>query len=90
MGKLQEYDKKVIFIITAEQKEKLEKLVPWGTLSTLYRLLTDDLIDLLEKDRDLVIGCIMNRKLKAEQFLKLKDGKPYSNIEVKNNDNKRD
>lgn len=59
--------------ISNEQKILLEKLIPWGDLSPLFRVIIDDLIDLLkdEKHRRVLLGMIASGSIKNRDWSKL-------------------
>jgi hypothetical protein len=51
--------------ITAEQAEQLQKLIPRGLRGQIFRVLSSDLIRLLEDTtkRELVLAAILNRMI---------------------------
>lgn len=56
--------------ITPEQDLELKKYLPHNTKGLLYRVLTDDLIEMLHIDAPKVIGLIMTRTVRAQAILK--------------------
>ena len=54
--------------ITPEQYSKLQKLVPWGVKGQLFQTIIEDLIDLLETKCEKVLGAILAKKLKLENY----------------------
>lgn len=74
MGKL--YIPKIAFEITPEQKEKIDKYLPFGLRTRVFGVLTQDLIDLIEKHGARVISLIIERSIGVEVMskLELKDG----------------
>ncbi len=54
--------------ITPEQYSKLQKLVPWGVKGQLFQTIIEDLIQLLEKRGEKVLGAILAKKLKLENY----------------------
>ena len=54
--------------ITDKQYRKLQQLIPWGVKGQLFSALIDDLIKALEVDGEKVLGGILSRKLKLEDY----------------------
>lgn len=53
------------FEITASQEESLKRFIPWGSLTTLYQAITDDLVEIFEKHGSAkIIAEIISRKIK--------------------------
>jgi predicted CopG family antitoxin len=59
--------------ITKDQYLKLQNLVPWGVKGALFSELVDGVIELLEKEGEVVIAAILSKQLKAKDILEAKD-----------------
>ena len=83
--KEQEYRPRFSFEITEEQKERADRLITtYGLRRTLFGIILDDLLDMIEESGLMVVGVILNRAAKARQIIpamveaeeETKDGKP--------------
>jgi len=54
--------------LTMKQHRELNRLVPWGVKSQLFRVIIEDLLDMLRKDSDAVLGALLTRSLKLNDF----------------------
>lgn len=57
--------------ITDEQSEALNRLLPHGTRKPIFGVLVDDLIEMMEKHGTIILGALLHRALKLEDFIKL-------------------
>ena len=59
------------------QKVLLEEYIPWGIRRRVLSFIVDDLIRILhdEKDRQLILGALLTRNVKLEDFLQLDENK---------------
>ena len=57
--------------VTEEQQRKLRECVPWGLQRTLFSTIIDDIIEMVEKHGPMVLAAIIDRKIKADQYLKI-------------------
>lgn len=63
-----EWRPRLSITITNEQYRKLQSLIPWGVKGQLFSAIIDDLITALERDGEKVLGAILARKLKLEDY----------------------
>jgi hypothetical protein len=63
--------RRLAITITAEEQERLHKHIPWGTQSRIIRILILQIIDLVEKHGDIVLGALLSGKLTALDLLKI-------------------
>lgn len=68
----QDYIPRLSVEITVEQKEALDRLVPWGTRRRVFSVIVDDLISILEKS-PYVLGAIIARDIKLKSYLKTEE-----------------
>jgi len=63
--------------ISEEQNQALWRLIPWGVKNELFRVIVDDLIDLLEDHGEQVLVAILAKKLRLKDYSQIggKDGK---------------
>ncbi len=63
--------------IRQDQRDNLDKLIPWGQRREIISSILDDLIKILkpldERDRRIFIACIVARKVGIEDFMELSD-----------------
>ena len=59
--------------ITEEQNLALQRLIPWGVKNSLFGMIVDDLISMLEKHGEIVLAAIFSRKLKLKDFPSMKE-----------------
>ena len=64
----EEWRPRLSITITSEQYRKLQRLIPWGIKGQLFSAIIDDLINALEVDGEKVLGAILSKKLKLEDY----------------------
>lgn len=50
--------------------KRVQDLVPWGLRGQLFTVLLEDVLNLIEKEGDIVTALIINRKLQTKSLLK--------------------
>jgi len=73
MSKSDEYRPKLSVLLTDEQRQKLNKLLPWGSGTLLFSAIVDELIEILEEYGHAAIGLIVSKKVRILDFIKLKE-----------------
>ena len=59
-----DYTPKLGVAISQEQKDRLERLLPWGTKRAMFTTVIDDLIEMLEADTEgIVRGGLTTKRL---------------------------
>ena len=64
---------RISFEIPEELRERLQRLIPWGLQSHIFRVMTVGLLDILEgnpKQRDVVIAAFMSKDISVFDLLK--------------------
>jgi len=61
--------------ITEVQLEKLQRYLPWGIRGKVFQVIIDDLLLMIEKGGGMVIGAILEKKLKLNDIVKLEKEK---------------
>ena len=64
---------RISFEIPDELRERLQRLIPWGLQSHIFRVMTVGLLDILEgnpKQRDVVIAAFMSKDISVFDLLK--------------------
>ncbi len=75
-SKSDEWKPRLSVNLTEEQHNKLQKLMPWGTMGRVYSVITDDLIKALERHGEFVIAAITSRRISILDIIdKMDDGK---------------
>ena len=69
-SKAPEWRPRLTVEITPDQYQKLQNLIPWGVKNQIFCLIIDDLIELISKDPQLVIGALLARQIKLNDILK--------------------
>ncbi len=54
--------------LTRDQYDALAQLIPWGVKGQIFRIIVSDLIKLVRTNPDVVIGAILSRNIKLEDF----------------------
>jgi len=56
--------------ITEEQYYKLQKIFPWGVKQEFFRLVIDDIIDLIERKGERAIAAVLTKSLQFKEMSK--------------------
>ena len=67
----EEWRPRLSITITKEQYQELQNLIPWGVKGQLFSAIIDDLIKALKVDGEKVLGAILARKLKLEDYTEI-------------------
>ena len=59
--------------ITDEQYNKLKQLIPWGVKNTLFSIIIDEVIELIEEHGTVVIAGLLNKKLTVQNLHSIKE-----------------
>ena len=81
MSKSDEYRPKLSVLLTDEQRQKLNKLLPWGSGTLLFSAIVDELIEVLEEYGHAAIGLIVSKKVRILDFIKIKEKERDSGLE---------
>lgn len=57
--------------IDGETKKKLDELIPHGALKPTINALLNDLVEMLERDSQMILGAIMARDIELEDILRV-------------------
>jgi len=61
--------------LSDEQYEKFVRLIPYGAMSEIYSIITDDLLGLLDtatpKERQMILGAVSMHKLGLREYSQL-------------------
>ena len=63
-----DYRPRLSIEITEEQNRKLKQLIPWGVKNQLFQVIVDDVIELIEKNGEIVIAAMLARKLRTSSL----------------------
>lgn len=64
------YVPKVSFEVTKEALERFDNVIPWGMKSKIMALLLDDLLDLIEKEGDIVLTALVKRVINVQHVMR--------------------
>jgi len=81
MSKSDDYRPKLSVLLTDEQRQKLNKLLPWGSGTLLFSAIVDELIEVLEEYGHAAIGLIVSKKVRILDFIKIKEKERDSGLE---------
>ena len=56
--------------ITEEQYHKLQKIFPWGVKQEFFRLVLDDIIDLVERKGERAIAAVLTKSVRFKEISK--------------------
>jgi hypothetical protein len=59
---------RLVVELTRQQHNELNRLIPWGMRSQVFRVLVADLLAMLRHDPDYVLGALLSRYLKLYDF----------------------
>jgi hypothetical protein len=59
--------------VTLAILKRWEDTVPWGMRSKIIRILVEDVLDMIEKEGEIVIAMIIARKLKGNDIIRMGD-----------------
>lgn len=66
----QPYRCRLSVVISEQQRDKLQKLLPWGTMTRVYSVLTDQLIEALEAHGEFTIAAIVSKRVNILDMIK--------------------
>lgn len=66
-----DYRPRLSIEVTEDQQRRLRECIPWGLQRTLFSTIIDDIIDLVERHGPMVLAAIIDRKIKADQYLRI-------------------
>ena len=59
--------------ITREQQRLLQQYIPWGSQSTIFRLIIDDLIKMMQRHGSgKVLGAFLSRAVELDDLINIK------------------
>lgn len=56
--------------VTEETATRFANAIPWGLRSKVMSLVIEDLLELIEREGDIVTTALLNRAIKAEHIIK--------------------
>jgi len=57
--------------IYEEEQERMHRLIPWGLMSRIMRILVVQVLDLVEHHGDVVLGALLTGKLSTLDLLRM-------------------
>lgn len=71
------YIPRLTFTITSEQQSRIQKLLPWGTITKIFGVFLDELVSVIEEmgeqNKELVIAALVSRRVSIIDVLKKKE-----------------
>ena len=68
------YQPRLVVDLPQNIHDELNRRIPWGVKSQIFRVLCEDLLEMLRTDADATIGAILTRAMKLHDFKTFKDG----------------
>ena len=68
------YQPRLVVDLPQHIHDELNRRIPWGVKSQIFRVLCEDLLEMLKADADVTIGAILTRAMKLEDFKTFKPG----------------
>ena len=62
------YSPRLVVDLPQSLHDELNRRIPWGVKSQIFRVLCEDLIELLRKDPDATIGALLTRSMSVSDF----------------------
>lgn len=70
-----DYRPRLSIVLTDEQRQKLNKLLPWGSGNILFNTIIDELIVILEEYGHAAIGLIVSKKVSMLDLMRISEQK---------------
>lgn len=67
------YNPRLVVDLPKSVHDELNRRIPWGVKSQIFRVICEDLLIMLRTDADHTIGAILNRALKLQDFETFKE-----------------
>lgn len=67
------YNPRLVVDLPQHVHDELNRRIPWGVKSQIFRVLCEDLLDMLRTDADATIGAILTRSMKLGDFKTFKE-----------------
>jgi hypothetical protein len=68
------YQPRLVVDLPQHIHDALNRRLPWGVKSQIFRVLCEDLLEMLKTDADTTIGAILTRAMKLQDFKTFKPG----------------
>ena len=69
-----EYSPRLVVDLPQNVHDELNRRLPWGVKSPIFRVLCEDLLEMLRKDADATIGALLSRSMRLHDFKTFKSG----------------
>ena len=63
-----DYSPRLVVDLPQNVHDELNRRIPWGVKSQIFRVLCEDLLELLRKDPDATIGALLSRSMSLSDF----------------------
>ena len=63
-----DYSPRLVVDLPQDVHDELNRRIPWGVKSQIFRVLCEDLLELLRKDSDATIGALLSRSMSLSDF----------------------
>ena len=68
------YQPRLVVDLPQRIHDELNRRIPWGVKSQIFRVICEDLLEMLKTDADTTIGAILTRAMKLQDFKTFKPG----------------
>lgn len=62
------YQPRLVVDLPQHIHDELNRRIPWGVKSQVFRVLCEDLLELLRRDADATLGAILSRSMTLNDF----------------------
>lgn len=62
------YSPRLVVDLPQHVHDELNRRIPWGVKSQVFRVLCEDLLELLRRDADATLGAILTRAMTLQDF----------------------
>ena len=74
-----EYTPRLVVDLPQGLHDELNRRIPWGVKSQIFRVLCEDLLEMLRKDADATIGALLSRSMRLGDFTTFKEARSDGN-----------
>lgn len=67
-----DYTPRLVVDLPQGLHDELNRRIPWGVKSQIFRVLCEDLLEMLRKDADATLGAILSRSMRLQDFKSFK------------------
>ena len=70
-----DYTRRLVVDLPDDVHDELNRLIPWGVKSQIFRVICEDLISMLRANPDATLGALLTRSITLTAFQKFTKGR---------------